>query len=167
MDAKNNVRSLSAVLRGRAPILLICAAIVGAMILLFAKGGGENTDASADRDVGVYYSEKLEGRVNELVLSLAGIDRVTSIVTLDGSGEYRYAKNEKGVEGDAAHSADYLVIGKKTGDEALLVKEMYPEIRGIAVVCTGGDNSAVREKVTRLLSAAFGMSANKIEVAGT
>ena len=166
MDAKNNVRTVSSMFRTKAPLVLICAALAGAMILIFARSGGSETTVSGE-SVGTYYSEELERRVDELVLSLAGIDSVTSIVTLDGSGEYKYAKNERGVEGDAAYSADYLVIGKKTGDEALLVKEMYPQIRGIAVVCTDGDSSAVREKVTRLLAAAFGVSANKIEVAGT
>ena len=94
MDAKNNVRAVSGMLRTKAPLVLICAALAGAMILIFARGGGSETTVSGE-SVGTYYSEELERRVDELVLSLAGIDRVTSIVTLDGSGEYKYAKNER------------------------------------------------------------------------
>lgn len=164
MDVKNSLSSIIGSVRTRVPIALVCTALIGGLLLIFA--GDEKSENEA---MGTTVSREtvLEESVERLLLSLSDIDSATAIVTVEDSGEYKYAKNEHGIEGDGSYSGEYFVIEKKDGDEALLVREVYPEIRGIAVVCTGGDTPAVREKVIRLLSAAFGMSTNKIEVAGT
>ena len=46
-----------------------------------------------------------------------------------------------------------------------MIKEIYPEIRGIAVVCDGGNNPVIKEQLVSILSALFGINTNRISVA--
>ena len=66
--------------------------------------------------------------------------------------------------GDSA--SDYIILKNNNEEEAVMLREIYPRVRGIAVVCTGGDLPRIRETVTDLLSAAIGIPASKIQVAG-
>jgi stage III sporulation protein AG len=87
------------------------------------------------------YAGYLEKRVRELCLSIDGVDEAAVFLTLDET------ETASGMFGES-----------KTGGT--------PSVRGIAVVCTGGEYRTVRATVTDLLSAALGVSANRISVAG-
>ena len=90
-----------------------------------------------------------------------GIGEVHVLVTLEGGCEYVYAENMAG----GSHS--YLLTSDGEGETPVFVQQIYPRIRGVAVVCTKGDDSAVRLAVTQLLSAAFDIPTSRIYVAGT
>lgn len=137
-------------------VLLISAALGLFLIAfggLFTTKSNESTPSYAD--VG-FYTEFLEGRIRELCLSVDGISEANVFLTIDCSSEYVY-------EGSGS---DYLILTNDSGEEAVLLCEIYPKVRGVAVVCTGGDDPQVRQTVTELLSAALDLPTNKIRVAG-
>ncbi len=88
------------------------------------------------------YAGYLEERTRELCLSIDGVEEVAVFLTLDE------AREESGMFGET-----------KTG--------AAPAVRGIAVVCTGGDSPTLRETVTRLISADLGIPTNRIRVEGS
>lgn len=147
-------------------ILLIAAGLAAGILLIAAGSGisGKSDSAASVKSEGaeIYYSDSLQKKLEIFLETVNGIDDVSVFVTLDGGSEYEYAK--KG--GGEGYAADYLIISGENGEEAAVVREIYPKIRGIAVTCTGGEGAVIKERVTSLLSAALGISANKIEVAG-
>lgn len=142
----------------KSKILIPCAAALGLILIVFggAAGGGSKTKKEEYTDVG-YYTSYLEDRIEELCESVEGINGATVLLTLDSSTEYVYGTDA---------NADFLIVKDSDGEHAIKLCEIYPRIRGVAVVCTGGDSAAVREKVVKLLSASLGIPSNKIEVAG-
>ena len=50
------------------------------------------------------------------------------------------------------------------GEEALLTKQLQPDILGVVVVCDGGSNSDVQESVVNAVSTALGLPTNRISV---
>ena len=52
----------------------------------------------------------------------------------------------------------------ENGESPVLIKEFYPEIKGVAVVCSGADNTVVRENVINCISSLYGISTAKISV---
>ncbi len=113
------------------------------------------------------YTETLEERVKKLCLSVDGINEVNVLLTLESGSEYVYADNvKKDSVGDGGYSSDYLVINTEGGTSPVPVMEIYPKIRGIAVVCNGGNDPSVQIKVTELLSAALGLPSSKIRICG-
>ncbi|MBE6708701.1 MAG: hypothetical protein E7578_05620 [Ruminococcaceae bacterium] len=160
ISIKNSLKGISP----KKILLIILGIALGIILLSF---GGGITEASEKKvqgndGEGIYYSEILEDKVEDFLMTVEGIDEVRVFITVDGSKEYEYAK--KG--GAESYAVDFLIINNKNGEEAAVVREIYPQIRGIAVSCTNGDRATVKEKITTLLSAGLGISVNKINVVG-
>ncbi len=150
-------RSLLSLSKSRWTLVILGAVGVLLMALsaLFVPGQEkESTPAYADVD---FYTSYLEQRIEALCVSIGGVDEASVFLTVDCSSEYVY--------GEGAGS-DYLIVKGENGEEALLLCEIYPKVRGVAVVCTDGDLPRVRQTVTELLSAALDLPSNKIRVAG-
>lgn len=143
----------------RKKIILIVTGIVGASLIVVSGFIGKNNkkSVSAEYTDCSFYTDYLEDKIEELCLGIDGITYAKVFLTLECSSEYVYT-------GEGA--SDYLILSKDTGEEAVMIREIYPKVRGIAVVCTGGDLPRIKETVTELLSASLGLPYNKIKVAG-
>lgn len=163
MDEKNTVPKR---IWDKKYVPIIGAALLG-LILLVCGGitGGEKKPTEENETDSYFsvrfYTEDLEERIEELCRQIHGIGEVHVLVTLEGGCEYVYAENMAG----GSHS--YLLASDGEGEDPVFVQQIYPRIRGVAVVCTKGDDSAVRLAVTQLLSAAFDIPTSRIYVAGT
>ena len=141
---------------GVGKIVMIAAGVVGVILLLCGSflGGGSEEEAAEYTDVG-FYTEYLEERIRRLCVSVSGVEEAEVFLTIDCSSEYVYGEG-----------GDYLILSGSEGEKAVLLCEIYPKVRGIAVVCTGGDQPRIREVLVSLLSAALDLSSSKIEIAG-
>lgn len=76
----------------------------------------------------------------------------------DGNGGTRDTQNHK-------QENEYLVIQDQDGNQRVVaVSESIPAITSVCVVCSGGDQAAVQERIITALSALYNLSANKIVV---
>ncbi len=142
-------------------VVFIVLAVIGIALIIIPGVAGERGNDSAEyTDVG-FYTEYLESRICELCKSINGITEATVFLTLDCSSEYVYEKE------DESGASDFLILSGSGGENAVMLYEIYPRVRGIAVVCTGGDLPRIQESVTSLLSAALGISSGKIKVVGS
>ena len=147
---------------------------LGVLLILLGSGrltGKEDPDpAVASNPVGGItrtaeeYRADLEARMESICSRVAGVGEVDVIVTLAGGCEYVYATDKKITVG--GESASYVTVGSGGEESPIYVTERAPAIVGIGVVCTGGMDPAVRQEVTALLSAAFGVGSNRIYVTG-
>ena len=156
-------------LKGKKGTFIIGVLILfGVLLLMFPSSEDkESTDTGSENFAEIStYTEKLEEKIRSLCTSVNGAGRVTVLVTLECGSEFVYADNrtEEMKQDFSSYSSDYLIIEDKNGSSPVTVTEIYPRIRGVAVVCDGGDEPTVREKLTKLLSAALGVSAGRISV---
>ena len=124
---------------------LTVALIVGAVLILFLSLGGLKSGEAeaADRpyeDRSAYEAE-LERRLTDILSEIEGIGELSVMVTLDTSEQTEYGKNE---------------------DMLLSVK--MPQVRGVIVVCGGGDSVIVQEKVVRAVTGVFAVSSTRVSV---
>lgn len=148
---------------------LIGAAVLGIALILLPRflpvgEGKENASSAPKSSDPSYYSTILEEKIKALILRIEGIDDAAVLLTMDGSSEFVYAQNTS-VSADG-RTGDYLVVQEDGGDKTVLINEIYPQIRGVAIVCTNGDNVQIQKKVTELISASLGISSGRITVAG-
>lgn len=79
------------------------------------------------------------------------------VVTLESGIKYSYADTNEGSSADKTESnskstssenkQSYITVKTADGGEqALLVTAEMPEVRGVAVVCRGGDDELINEK---------------------
>ena len=139
------------------PTVILAVAIVGAALLMFGgmAGGGESEGIKLTSDFGSY-AESVEQKVYELCSSVAGVSDVRVAVSFERGFEYVYAREEG--------AGKYLVVGSGSSESAVRVTEKTPVIGGIGVVCKGGGDPAIQNKLRNLISAAFGVKSNKIYV---
>lgn len=147
---------------------LIGAAVLGVMLILLPRFLPDGKKESQAEGIGSsdpsYYSTILEDKIRGLILHVEGIQEAAVLLTLDGSSELVYAQNTS-VSGEG-RTGDYLVVQEDGGEKTVLVSEIYPHIRGVAIVCTNGDDVHIQKKVTELLSASLGISSGRITVTG-
>ena len=158
----SNIKNLLSGIGIKKLIIIAICFIVGVMLILMENNSSDSNVKVSKEDSGIYYSELLEKRVEAFIETIDGIDEACVFITIDCGTEYEYAK--KG--GDSDYAVDYLIIKNDSTEEAAVVREIYPLIRGIAVSCTGGENAVVKEKIVGLLSAGLGIPSHKIKVAG-
>ena len=136
--------------------IIILFAAVGIILLLV---GGENTTKTEDKkseQMLSEYSKDVEEKIKELCSKVKGVSEVSVAVSFESGFEYVYAREDDG---------DLAMIGSGSSKSAVKIKEKMPVISGIGIVCRGGGDPTVQKKLLDLISAAFGISSNKIYIA--
>ncbi len=108
----------------------------------------------------------LEKRVENLVKQVDGVGECLVMVTLESSSRLIYAADytyNTALQADSG-SEKVLLVETDSGPVGLLIAELQPSVKGVAVVCTGGGDAAVRREVTSLIGAALNLSSGRIYV---
>lgn len=148
--------------------ILIAAGIVGILLILLS----EISTPSAKKETEVTktdytaYVNELDEKLNSLISSIEGVGKCRVMITLKSTSESIYAKNIQNSQSDssASQNSEYVIYDGKDGDSPILLQENFPQIEGIAIVCSGGDNVAVKERVIQCVSSLFNISSNRISV---
>ena len=106
----------------------------------------------------------LEDEAVRLCESVAGVSRVTVVVTVSESFVTRCAADET-VRGDE-RTKKVVTVGSGSAARLYETGLTMPVIAGIGVSCRGAEDPGTRAELTALLSAAFGVGINKIYVTG-
>ena len=68
---------------------------------------------------------------------------------------------------DSELKSGYITVKTADGGEkALIVTTQMPEIRGVAVVCQGGDDEALREKIKNAVTSALNITSQRVYICG-
>ncbi len=131
--------------------LFLLLALLGVLLLLFGgaagtERGSENAGDTARADA---YRASLEKDLTALCSRVSGVGKLSLMLTLESG--------ETAVYGEAGEST------LSRGQEKLLTHE-YPRVRGVAVVCEGGNDPAVRQELTALLCAALGIGSHRVYI---
>ena len=133
----------------------ILLTLVLGILLVFLSGreksGTSDTETESKDDFSFeHYEEEMEERLEGLVSRIDGVSSVSVMVLLDQSYE------DVG-ERDSFSSP----IGETSGNT-----RVAPKVRGVAVVCRGGERADTRKEIISLLSSLLGLSTNRIYVGG-
>lgn len=162
------------------PKLLVIIGIAGILLIFFSslvndkaeKTQPTNAEISAEE-----YREQLESDIKKIVKEITGSRQVEVIVTLESGIRYKYANISEGssadkTESDAIsttteHKEGYVTVKTSDGgEEALLVTRQMPEVRGVAIVCAGGDDPLLAEKIENTVTAALNITTQRVHIAG-
>ncbi len=143
-------------------ILIAAGTVVGVALILFGTlTGGTGTAAAEEHENDAYISE-VENKIKQMTSLLTGSDDVGVAVFVSSSREYVYASDS-----DGGKSSYAVVKNGDSGSGLVLLKEIYPKIESVAIVCRGGDSASVQAKLIKLVSAATGLPSNRISIAGS
>lgn len=118
------------------------------------------------------YADALEQRLTEVVRQIEGVGNCRVMVTLENGVEYVYASEEKAgrdysTQGDRLSQTDdsessVILVQTENGYEGLLVTELQPTVKGVIVVCEGGAEEAVRQRVIEAVSTGLAVTSKRV-----
>ena len=173
-----DIKQISERIKNNPKILVIFGIIVIVLIMLTSIIKLPNKDekyVQLDADT---YAEQLENKLEETIITVNG-GSANVIVTLETGIEYIYASqvksdesvkensDTKNSETDGSKDESYVIITDQDGKEqALVVTEIMPKIKGVVVSCSGGDNEYVSTKITSVVTTALNISEDMVCVVG-
>ncbi len=149
--------------------ILIAAAALGVILILLSELNFSSPKAEKSIESGDYaeYVSTLNDELTGVISSIDGVGECRVMITLKNTKESVYAENSDSSNSESSNSQnnEYVIYNSENGDSPLLLKEEMPQVAGVAVVCTGGDSEAVREKIIDCVCALFNISSSRVSVA--
>lgn len=150
-------------LMGIKGIGFIALALAAGILLIVLSDRSKTSDGSGIVTAGGEefsfdkYEEELEERLEEILSRMDGVSSVSVMVVLDRSYEEQLAGDD----------GDYLLVRDQSGSQTgLETARIAPTVRGVAVVCHGGENVEIRKEIIELLSSLLNLSTARIYVGG-
>ena len=163
------------------PRALVAVGLIG-ILLIFLSTCVSQDEETEKNQVAVSlsaeeYRSALEESVRKIVADITGDTNSTVLVTLESGVRYSYAdsteSNSSNTESDGGgtqiHNSTHSYITVRTadgGEQALLITELMPEVRGVAIICNGGDNEKIAQKIKGAVTAAFNITSKGVYIAG-
>lgn len=152
---------------------LVLLGLVGILLIALSewlprRTSQEGAPSSVGGTVSVAQVESaLEKRIAALIGQVDGVGDCRVMVTLESGSRFVYAADQtyNGTADNYGGSEKTLLVETDSGPVGLLVTEIQPSVKGVAIVCDGGGDPAVCRQVTGLVSAAFNISSGRICVA--
>ncbi len=174
MNNENKMEQLRELVQ-KCGLLKICVLIVcGILLVLLSCFGG--TDSSKEKkapeteknkneqtDELMVYKNTMESQVEQLLSQVEGVGKADVMLTLKASKEKVTLKDHR-VETGKSEEESVLVEDENHNTAPYVVQEREPEIEGILVVCTGGDDSGIQREIIDAISALFSVESHKIKV---
>lgn len=168
-----NKKVLEILKKDKKMLVVVLIGFLGVFSIALSEMNLENEadKNSKPKSTGSYdYCSYLEERVADIISAIDGAGKVRVMITLAETTEYVYAQNQndtKKVNSDSENSDnknDFVIIEKDNNDSGLLIKTFEPKIRGVAVVCDGGDNPTVQQQIYSAVSAVLNVSTARISI---
>lgn len=156
-------------------VRLVLALGLAGMLLIFISEftGTERKNSVMDtaaEDPYEDYAAGTEKRLADILGKIDGVGRVSVMVTAEGTKENIYeqeVKESSSGEKGSRQSENSVVIVQHDGDrDALVRKTVDPAVKGVIVVCEGGNSSRIKEKICCAVSVSLGIETSRIYVAG-
>ena len=151
------------------PVWLILCVAVGVCLMTYSgndRGQEESVTAMASIENGDprEYESFVEAKVKDICSSIDGVGNISVAVSLSGGYRAVYAVNSQ--SSSSGYKNEIVTTGSGSAEKPLVVGYEYPEIIGIGIVCDGGERADIKKSIISLVSSAFNISTNKIEVVG-
>ena len=160
-------------------VLIIGLVGIGLIVLssLFSSGESKKENMKTGELTAEEYKTILEEDIKETVTDITGSKNVSVVITLESGIKYSYAdireetltekkENEKESTDNETKSGYITVKTAEGGEQALLVTTQMPKVRGVAIVCDGGDNERIAEKIQNAVMSALNISSKKVYICG-
>lgn len=108
------------------------------------------------------YTEMLENRLESVLSSVTGAGRVKTMITLESGPETVIAmkKTSSVTEGKTLTEETPVLVNGKT----VVLKELYPKIAGVLIVCEGADSISVKARLLTATEALLKVDIKQIEI---
>ena len=155
-------------------IVLVAVAVICIFVLVLGELSANESKVSGEENeklIASEYIKKTEKQLENIISGIEGVGDTEVMITLDSCYENVFAKgyssklqqDETELKNDSEE--EYIILKKgSNNEESLIVKVYEPQVKGVAVVCEGGDDVNVKAAVTETVCSLFNISSAKVSV---
>ena len=170
--------------KDKSRFFVIALGAIGLILILnsnLSKGKTkENNKTDGDFSISYTYEYKkqLEENLRNIISEISGVGTANVLVTLESSVQNVYATEQKKNK-EASEDKNYDEISKKQEsneietkfitvkdadgtEKALSVMQIQPVVKGVVVICSGGDNPEVKNKVVEAVKTALNITSKRV-----
>ena len=135
--------------------LLIIGVIIGFLLIFYDSNSNQTkkTDISNSESI-EQYTSVLEEKLEKILNEISGVENTKVMLTLESGSEYIYASD------DTNTNEKHIIVD----NELVLVKEYLPKIKGVAIICKGGNDPIIKSKITDLACSVLGIYSTRVFV---
>ncbi len=155
-------------------ILIVCGVVALVLVTIGEFTSYKENEKVDVSDTSVYsyqYIKNAQKDLQKILCKINGAGEVSVLITLESCYENVYAKacEQENQSNDVTQKnnfkEEYAIVKKgSSNEECLLIKVYEPKIKGVAVVCEGGDKQAVQQAVTETVCALYDITTDKVSV---
>jgi len=164
--------------------ILLILGIIGIVLIFiseYVSFGNKQpvaANSSSSSDNLQNYTSSLETKLKTILSSIDGVGKADVMITFDSGTQFVYEQTAKETnnttdqtQGDGGkqttanndNETTPVIINADSGVQQPLVKtELLPSVKGVVIVCYGGDDATVKENVSKAVSVALGLTPNHI-----
>lgn len=125
------------------------------------------------------YLRNLERRLSAALTQMSGVGDVTVMITLSSSSEKVVEKDVEAADETVTESdsqgGSRITKNKSRGETTIysdkdsagqpyISKELSPRVEGVLVIAEGGEDATVKQNITEVVQALFGIDTHKIRI---
>ena len=156
--------------------LIMILGITGIVLIMLSEfipasnGNDEETPVSNDvvTEDTYAYKKQVESELYKIISQRKGVGELDVMVTIEGTTEYVYAEelntdNDKDGEKTSEQYQNKIVMNEIDGNkEALVKKVIKPQISGVIIVCQGGGDLSLKERLITAAATALNLPSSRI-----
>lgn len=163
-----NLLNVDFIKTNKKTFICFIAGLLGILLIFASEAfGGNSKKTKDDSKVYVSYSNEIEEKLANIISSVDGAGKTKVFLTIEESEEYVYAQDlsyNKKDDTQKNEEKEYVIVDGGNGKDGLLIKTVNPKIRGVAIVCEGGDDPTVQQRIYSCVSASLGISTARISI---
>lgn len=166
---------------------IVIVGLIGILLILMSglfTDKKDNSEVKQSSEIAyislTQYENELEQNLAEIISSINGAGKTRVLLTMDSTVEQVYATDKNMAQNNSENSGGqteskkdtsatttYITVELSDGtQQTVLLKEIQPKVRGVLVVCSGGDNNVVKEKIVDAVTKVLNISSSRVSVAG-
>lgn len=137
--------------------LIICLILIIGIVLMVV-GGKDNKEENIETTKTEVVTD--ERRLEEILSQIDGVGEVSVMITYYSSSEKDLAYETKTSSRNLEESEDKKAV--MTDGEPMVVKEVYPDVKGVIVTAQGAGRTDVKAAISEAVSATLDVPVHKI-----
>lgn len=163
---------------GKGVKLAVVLGLVGMVLIMLSEWLPERSKSAETPAVKTTedYRFETENSLKALLQGMEGVGECSVYVTFESGVEYVYAREQtensdysenkndgsEQVSQKANTQESIILVDGSDGKTGLLLTEIQPQVKGVVVVCRGGGDAAVAERVTQAVTTALNISSHRV-----
>lgn len=162
---------------GKEKLVLLALAgimLIGASYFESVKENKVGEETTTIHEYKEDYQSEMEAKVEKLIGNINGVSNISVLISLKSGGEKILKEDSENSSSDKSEGTNEeksssvkktTVIFQQDGDEnPYIIKEVYPEIEGIAITAKGVSDNKLKEEIINMLTALFDVPVHKISI---